>query len=121
MALLCLTSRHGTQTLGLYRGLKLKTRGTPWDVYMFTGGTIDDLRGTGPVLLSVELRPEVVTMRELQGGGWMLGVPHSVVLIGFIGHERVAIADPSFGRQIWTLNELRLLWHGEGVRLVRAK
>ena len=121
MALLCLTSRDGTQTLGLYRGLKLKTRGTPWDVYLFSDGTIDDLRGMGPVLLSVELRPEVRTMRELQGGGWMVGVPHSVVLIGFIGAERVAIADPSFGRQIWTLDELRLLWHGEGVRLVRAR
>ena len=121
MALLCLTGRDGTQMHGLYRGLKLKTRGTPWDVYMFSAGAIDDLRGTGPVLLSVELRPEVRMMRELQGGGWMVGVPHSVVLIGFIGHERVAIADPSFGRQIWTLDELRLLWHGEGVRLVRAK
>jgi len=121
MALLCLTSRDGTQMLGLYRGLKLKTRGSPWDVYMFSGGAIDDLRGIGPVLLSVELRADVVGMRELQGAGWMVGVPHSVVLVGFIGHERVAIADPSFGRQIWTLDELRLLWHGDGVRLVRAR
>jgi hypothetical protein len=44
-----------------------------------------------------------------------------VVLVGFIGTERVAIADPSFGRQIWTMDELRLLWHGDGVRLVRAR
>jgi len=121
MAMLCLTSNEGTQMLGLYRGLKLKTRGTPWDVYMFSGGTIDDLRGMGPALLSVELRPEADGVRELQGGGWMVGVPHSVVLVGFIGTERVAIADPSFGRQIWTMDELRLLWHGDGVRLVRAR
>jgi hypothetical protein len=119
--MLCLTSNEGTQMLGLYRGLKLKTRGTPWDVYMFSGGTIDDLRGMGPALLSVELRPEADGVRELQGGGWMVGVPHSVVLVGFIGTERVAIADPSFGRQIWTMDELRLLWHGDGVRLVRAR
>jgi len=31
MAELCLT-RHGTSWQGLYRGLKLKTAGTPWDV-----------------------------------------------------------------------------------------
>lgn len=121
MALLCLTSDDGTQMHGLYRGLKIKTKGTPWDVYMFAGATIDDLRGVGPVLLSVELRPEVRTVRHLQGGGWIVGVPHSVVLIGFIDDQRVAIADPSVGREIWDLDDLRLLWHGEGVRLVRAR
>jgi hypothetical protein len=88
---------------------------------MFAGGTIDDLRGVGPVLLSVELRPEVRTVRELQGAGWIVGVPHSIVLMGFIGEERVAIADPALGREIWALDDLRLLWHGEGVRLVRAR
>jgi hypothetical protein len=121
MALLCLTSPEGTPTLGLYRGLKLKTAGTPWDVYMFADGKIDDLRGVGPVLLSVELRPEMRTVRELQGAGFLVGVPHSVVLMGFIGESRVAIADPSMGREIWSLDDLRLLWQGEGVRLVRAQ
>ena len=97
------------------------THDTPWDVYMFAGGRIDDLRGAGPVLLSVELRPEAGTMRELEEAGWIVGVPHSVVLMGFIGDNRVAIADPALGREIWDLDDLRLLWHGEGVRLVRAR
>jgi hypothetical protein len=121
MALLCLTSDDGTPMHGLYRGLKIKTKDSPWDVYMFAGATIDDLRGVGPVLLSVELRPEVRTMRQLQGAGWIVGVPHSVVLMGFIDDERVAIADPSLGREIWALDDLKLLWHGDGVRLVRAR
>ena len=124
MALLCLTGNDGTPMLGLYRGLKLKTADTPWDVYMFSGGKVQDLRGVGPVLISVELRPEVRAvrpMRQLQAAGWIVGVAHSVVLIGFIDDHRVAIADPAVGREIWSVEDLRLLWHGQGVRLVRAR
>ena len=32
---LCLTGAGGTPSLGLYRGLKLKTVGTPYDVEVF--------------------------------------------------------------------------------------
>lgn len=121
MALLCLTSDEGTPMHGLFRGLKIKTLDTPWDVYMFADAAIDDLRGAGPVLLSVELRPEARSFTQLEEAGWMVGVPHSVVFMGFIGHDRVAIADPALGREIWSLDDLRLLWHGDGVRLVRAR
>lgn len=120
MALLCLTSRRGTDMLGLYRGLKIKSDRTPWDVYMFDNATIEDLRGVGPVLLSVELRDRRLE-RHVETWGWLPGVPHSIVLLGFIDDQTVAIGDPSVGREIWKVDDLRLLWHGEGARLVRAR
>jgi predicted double-glycine peptidase len=120
MALLCLTSREGTSMLGLYRGLKIKTRNTAWDVYMFDSATIDDLRGAGPVLLSVELRDGRLE-QHMQTWGWIPGVPHTVVLLGFVGDDKVLVADPAIGREVWFIDDLRLLWHGEGARLVRAK
>ncbi len=118
MAVLCLTGQRGTTMMGLYRGLKLKTAGTPWDVYMFSDAKLDDLRGVGPVLLSVELRDERLE-RYLQVWGWIPGVAHSIVVLGFIDEDRVLIADPAIGREIWFVDDLRLLWHGEGLRLVR--
>ncbi len=122
MAMLCLTSEDGTPMHGLYRGLKLKTAGTQWDVYMFSGARIRDIQGCGPVLLSVELRPDMRdVMPQLQAAGWIVGVPHSVVMMDFIDADRVAIADPSLGKEIWSVDDLRLLWHGDGVRLVRAR
>jgi hypothetical protein len=120
LALLCFTSNQGTNMLGLYRGLKLKTAGTAWDVYMFDHATIDDLRGAGPAILSVELRDQRLE-RHVQTWGWIPGVPHSVVFLGFIDETKVMIGDPSTGREVWTLDDLRLLWHGQGARLVRGR
>ena len=37
MSDLCLTTKSGTPSLGLYRGLKLKTNDTPWDVEVVRG------------------------------------------------------------------------------------
>src|SRR5262249_5213226 len=52
MAELCLT-REGTQWQGLYRALKLKTAGTPWDVEVVHGG-FDHLKALdhGPAILA---------------------------------------------------------------------
>ena len=57
MARLCLTRPAGTPMHGLYRGLKLKTKDSPWDVGAFRGD-LNSLRGEkGPVILSVRLDP----------------------------------------------------------------
>jgi len=127
MAMLCLSTTEGTSAHGLYRGLKLKTEGSGWDVYMFDGATIDDLkRAGGPVLISVELRPaDRIDPRYIHTFGWMPGVAHTVVLLEFVktpgNPELVRIADPSIGHETWPIDDLRLLWHGEGALLVRAK
>lgn len=120
MAELCLT-RRGTNWMGLYRGLKKKTAGTEWDVEVFTGSA-DDLRAmNAPAILSVGLEPgaavEPFYQTEL---GWRPGMRHSVVLLGFVT-DLVEIGEPTIddGCERWTLSNLRTLYLGQGMRLVR--
>ncbi len=121
MAILCLTSDKGTSMLGLWRGLRLKTAGKDLDVYMFNNGTIDDLRGMGPVILSVELKPNSkFEARYERSGGWLPGVPHSIVVLGFPLPGQVQVADPATGRETWSVEDLHVLWHGVGARLIRS-
>lgn len=122
MALLCLTSDEGTSVYGLWRGLRLKTAGSGLDVYMFKDGKIEDLRGMGPVLLSVELMPDSDADPRYQSTwGWLPGVPHSVVLLGFLPGDHVAIGDPAVGREMWSLRDLSVLWHGTGAKLIPSR
>jgi hypothetical protein len=122
MAMLCLTSDKGTSTHGLWRGLKLKTAGSGYDVYMFDHGRIDDLPGMGPVLLTVELKRDApVDPVYERSWGWMPGVPHTIVLLGFPAPGQVQIADPASGTETWAVEDLAVLWHGMGARLIPAK
>jgi hypothetical protein len=122
MAILCLTSDRGTSMLGLYRGLKLMTAGKGLDVYMFQNGTIDDLRGMGPVLLTVELEDQAkVDPRYQSTWGWIPGVPHSVVVLSFPNSDHALVGDPATGAELWSLEDLAVLWHGVGVKLVHDK
>lgn len=124
MAALCLT-RRGTTWQGLYRGLKLKTQGTPWDVEVFQCDADDLARHSGaPLLISVgldrnSLRDTDYT-REL---GWIRGVSHSVVLERFTSGGIAVIADPSqeMTREHWDADMLRTLWRGYAFRLVPRK
>lgn len=118
---LCLTGHDGTPQLGLYRGLKLKTQGTPYAVRVFRT-SIDELLKTDqwPVLLVVYLDPKAkVDPRYQQEWGWEPGVGHAVTVFGRVGSDRLDVGDPSVGREQWSLEDLRTLWHGEGLRLVR--
>jgi hypothetical protein len=123
MAQLCLSHR-GTTWMGLYRGLKVKTWDTPWDVEVFEC-THQELvsKVSSPVIISVELRKELADDPQYElyheEWGWIPGQPHSVVLFGFLGRHLVEIGDPSVGREEWTRDDLELLWHGQGIRLVR--
>jgi hypothetical protein len=119
MAMLCLTSDAGTSMHGLWRGLKLKASERNLDVYMFEDATVNDLRGVGPVLLSVELEPNAkVDPRYASVWGWMPGVAHTVVLLSFPTPFHVLIADPATGVELWTITDLNILWHGVGARLI---
>lgn len=120
MADLCLT-RRGTNWMGLYRGLKRKTAGTEWDVEVFTGSA-DQLRSLhSPAILSVGLAREARSDRIYQTElGWRPGMRHSVVLLRFVT-DLVEIGEPTLdvGRERWTKGDLRELYLGQGMRLVR--
>lgn len=120
MAELCLT-RHGTSWQGLYRGLKLKTAGTRWDVQVVACSHRELPRLPGPMIISVGLestaRGDTDYTREF---GWVPGVNHSVILHGFTNFGSAIIADPTqeLSREQWDEEMLRTLWRGYAIRLV---
>ncbi len=123
MADLCLT-RGGTTWQGLYRGLKCKSSGTGWDVEVLQGDVNEVLAmGDQPVILSVGLPRESSINQQIATAewGWKPGIGHSVLLIARSHHGRVVVADPApgIGREEWTAGDLRLLFRGTAMRLVR--
>jgi hypothetical protein len=120
MAELCLT-RRGTNWQGLYRGLALKTAGTPWEVQVCRVDAETLLRGkSGPMILSVGLERGASAngdfTREL---GWVPGVSHSVVLERVSSTGTATIADPAseMCREQWDREMLATLYRGYGLRL----
>ena len=123
MALLCLTRPEGTTQHGLYRALKIKTAGTPWDVEPIRG-EVSDLRDKAPIILSVGVTDANKIGRQyIDEWGWREGAGHSVVLLKFRPDGYIDIADPAAtkGVEAWTLTDLHNLWQGEGFRLVRRQ
>lgn len=124
MAELCLTRREGTYWQGLYRGLKLKTRDTPWDVEVFATKNLAELQEmtlNGPVILTVGLPKNAKVSPVYEADwGWVPGVSHSVVLFRFLPRHQVRVGDPSVddGQENWTQTDLEVLWQGYGIRLV---
>jgi hypothetical protein len=121
MAELCLT-RRGTSWQGLYRGLKLKTAGTGWDVEVCQGPADAVARECGgPMILSVGLAAGAPDNAELtREFGWIPGVHHSVVMESVRPGGIVVIADPSqeMSREHWDRAMLATLWRGTALRLV---
>jgi hypothetical protein len=120
MARLCLTNDRGTALLGLYRGLSIKTRGTPYTVEVFHTD-VDGLRAgpAAPAVLSVGLpSSEGVDPRYERDWGWTPGRRHTIVFFRFQRPRRVRIGDPSVGVERWDESGLETLWNGEGMRLV---
>lgn len=118
---LCLTGRNGTPQLGLFRGLALKTRGTPYRVRAFRA-SLDELLAADqwPVVLIVYLeRNAKVDPRYKTEWGWEPGTGHAVTLFGRLENDRFDVGDPSVGREAWSRDDLRVLWHGDGLRLER--
>ena len=120
MMRLCLTRRGGSPSLGLYRGLKLKTRGTPWRVEVVRG-TPDELRRdlATPVLLRMRLRREPTTAARLLGWTGLVAEPgHAVVLYEATADGRLLVGDPASGKGTWPAADFLPHWRGEGLRLV---
>lgn len=115
---LCLT-RHGTHWLGLYRGLKLKTEGTPWDVVVekISG---DELRdgNHAPGILSLTFG-DVVSQARIEEG-FQSSVGHSVISLGKTASGNLQVFDPSpdYGFECWNNETLQDVESAILVRLV---
>ena len=121
MAELCLT-RRGTSWLGLYRGLKLKTQGTQWDVELVRC-TADEVRTRTelPMIMEVGLEADApIDVAFRNEFGWTPGIRHSVILLpSHDGRLRIIDPSPHIGREEWDDESLHLLWRGHGLRLVK--
>ncbi len=130
---LCLTSYRGSPALGLYRGLKLKTAGTLWDVQVVTCSVDELLQREGPLLLR-DLVPAVSVVGEkVRGESATDGIvnlrtsrrrfEHAVLLMGVEDNDHLQIFDPAMWEDspiiIWSIEDLRERWQGEALRLVR--
>ncbi|MHC2069564.1 cysteine peptidase family C39 domain-containing protein [Bremerella sp. T1] len=119
MAQLCLT-RQGTSWKGFYRGLKLKTKDTRFDVRM-DYLTPDELaRANRPVVLRVGKR-DWFGSGNAAGlpDGWKPGEIHSVVCLGRIrGYYVIADPNPDIGIEFWSEDELNRVWDGHSAMLV---
>jgi len=118
MAELCVT-RKGTSWLGLFRGLKLKTAGTPWDVEVFRGDVSDLRKQSSAAIVFVLLTAELADRNlDFERNGWIAGMSHSVVLIKMHPDGECEVGDPSSGIEYWPRTDLELLYQGRGMRLV---
>lgn len=118
MADLCLT-RRGTHWLGVYRGLKLKTAGTEWDV-VAERLTIPEILSAGntPGVLSLSLHGWAASRTEDSDLSGLSG--HSVILLGQRLPGEAAVFDPSpdYGFDVWTETALQGVDSAIRLRLV---
>lgn len=118
---LCLTSHRGTPALGVYRGLKIKTAGSRWDVEIVTCPLAELLAMEGPLLLRDQI-PEVRLLDGTKDGRPMGGrLEHAVLLLDGRDRDHIRILDPASGIRYpiqWTIEDLRERWRGEALRLV---
>ena len=119
MAELCLT-RQGTHWMGVYRGLKLMTQGTVWEVVAepFSRKALLSLRES-PALLSVDIDTDLIAANYEHG--FRSNAGHSVLVLRADGDDEVIVFDPApfYGIECWDREVLS--WVSEGVilRLVR--
>lgn len=138
MVRLCLTRRPiswlgiqisegGTSWLGLYRGLKIKLRETPYEPRFFNWSheQFAEAQPEKPVIVSLMLDPELETTQPelhalIRQDGWQPGVEHNVVYFRYEG-DRVKIIDPKVGLETMPVEWFRQLWVGRGIYLQKVR
>lgn len=100
MAHLCLT-RKGTHWMGLFRGLKLKTRGTDWTVVAdaYSQEALDSM--THPGILAINV--DTTRFDSEVDHGFSSQSGHSVIYLGRSPGDGTVVFDPSpdFGMEDW--------------------
>lgn len=114
----CLTSRQGTEPLGLYRGVAAVASqyGRQPRVASSNPESWTD-RGQLPNIALVRLPtgPSSDPLQRLLGPR---GEGHAVVVLGRSADGQWAIADPAFGRTHWTDEEFRRRFTGDAIYLL---
>ena len=122
MARLCLTRKRGTNWMGLYRGLTLKTEGTDWTVNVVHGTAEELLAGLdAPVIIAVGIPfDEPPNSYYRTRWIWNPGEEHSVLLgpPDDKGLFPIVDPDPKVGFEKWTRKDVLKLWRGQGMLLV---
>ena len=129
MARLCLTSSRGTNLLGIFRGLSLKTLGTDYQVQVIDC-EFDELLSAGafPMLAALGQPAAAETTGSAGAGSFVTTLPqffsnaeHCVVLIEITDRETVKVGDPALliNPTEVPIADLRNSWRGKGFRLVR--
>lgn len=117
---LCLTSYRGCPALGLYRGLKLKTAKTSWDVDVVTCNGDELLELEPPLLLRVGL-PRVNFMDDRgHRHDKQQRSEHAVLLMRVQDRQHLQIIDPAVELNtcvVWSFAQLEERWRGEALRL----
>ncbi len=120
LANLCLT-RRGTHWLGVYRGLKLKTAGTNWDVVVQEVGTQDLFSGQlGPGILAMSFRATKSGNNRDPEWGFKSSSGHSVLILNVQSGAFLDVFDPDTycGFEKWNKETLKNVRHGILLRLV---
>jgi hypothetical protein len=115
MVQLCLTSTHGTEGLGLYRGLTKACVRRGWRAIALTGDATEIIqRRPWPAVVLVRFPGQENTPTFFSGSG----EGHAVVVFGESAAGNFEIGDPAFGRDSWTREELLTRWSEGAIRLV---
>ncbi len=115
---LCLTDYDGTQTLGLYRGVKLVADRNGRQVEIIERDLEKFLQADDwPALIAARLPYGVDDPRFAEEWGWIPGMGHSVVILGRTPDGEFTVGDPTVGLEYWPESQLELLWQGVGLRV----
>lgn len=120
LAQLCLT-RHGTHWLGVYRGLKLKTADTKWDVVVEEVSTQDLFSGQfGPGILALSFHAAEFGRPCDPEWGFASDVGHSVLILKSSSPASLEVFDPApdYGFETWNEDVLASVRNGILLRLV---
>ncbi len=121
LARLCLT-RRGTHWLGVFRGLKIKTAGTEWDVVVEEVSPQHLTKGSHPPGVLAMTFAERSAEHSFESG-FASTMGHAVICLGNSEWETLEVFDPSpdYGFESWNARILADVETGIMLRLVSRK